>query len=210
MKRNILMTGLCAVLMLVVLGACSKVPQEQLTAAQTAIEAAKQAEAQRYMPENFNAVMDSMNSAMAEIEAQNAKFFMSRSYEKANRQLSQAMEMANNMTQETEAMKARFQSDVAELTDFLKTEIQETRDLIAQAPKGKEGKAALQAMEAELVDLENSLIQVTTLVDSGDFLAAYDKLTAGKQKVLEIQNELNVAIAKHSGSGKVNRNASLN
>ena len=43
MKRNILMTGLCAVLMLVVLGACSKVPQEQLTATQTAIEAAKQA-----------------------------------------------------------------------------------------------------------------------------------------------------------------------
>ena len=44
MKRNILMTGLCAVLMLVVLGACSKVPQEQLTATQTAIEAEKQAE----------------------------------------------------------------------------------------------------------------------------------------------------------------------
>ncbi|MBN2007897.1 hypothetical protein JW960_00980 [candidate division KSB1 bacterium] len=51
----------------------SKSPQEKLNFANAAIEAAKQAEADRYMADKYNAMMDSLNKANEIIKAEQAR-----------------------------------------------------------------------------------------------------------------------------------------
>jgi len=54
---------------------CSKVPQVEIDAANVAIETAKTAQADIYVPEQFVALQDSMKAVMTEVEVQSSKFF---------------------------------------------------------------------------------------------------------------------------------------
>src|SRR5262245_15614529 len=54
--------------------ACAQVPQQQIDAANTALESARTAEAADYAPEAWTLAQDAHNSAMNEVTAQNEKF----------------------------------------------------------------------------------------------------------------------------------------
>ncbi|NLA48651.1 MAG: hypothetical protein GX876_04215, partial [Bacteroidales bacterium] len=61
MKKRVLM-GLAIISMVVVLTSCGKKPQVEIDAVNAAIEAAKSAEADVYLPAEFAALQDSLNS----------------------------------------------------------------------------------------------------------------------------------------------------
>src|SRR4030042_570348 len=74
MKNKVLM-GLAAFMMVALLASCGKVPQVQVDAAKAAVESAKVAQADIYVPAEFAAVQDSLNVVMASIEAKSSKLF---------------------------------------------------------------------------------------------------------------------------------------
>ncbi len=195
MKKLVL--NLMAISAIVLLFAgCAKVPEETITAAQAAVDSAKMAEADRYLPQDFMALQDTLKAAMANVEEQKSKFFLSRNYDHAKQMLESVISGAATLKQNTETKKAEVRQAVQDTLAAVQTVLTEDKDLLAKAPKGKEGKAALEQIQNDITVIESSLNEVNTLLTNGDFLTAQDKVNAAKQKADSINAELKEAYKK--------------
>jgi hypothetical protein len=199
MLRKYFFLALGLILALALVSGCAKAPQQAVDAAKVALDAAKQAEADRYLSGEFKAAQDSLSAALAEIETQNSKFALTRNYDKAAKLLEAATTLANNITSQVDVKKEEVKAEAQQLFIDLQNGLTEAKGLLKKAPKGKEGKEVLEAIQGELTTVENSLVEVTTLMNNSDFMGAKDKLMAGLQKVNQIKEELAQAIAKKMG-----------
>lgn len=196
MKKNFLMllAGLGAVAILAT--SCAKEPQMEIDAAKAAVEAAKAAEANRYIPAEFNALQDSLNTAMTMIEEQKSKFALFRSYKAPKAKLENVAALAATVKDNAGIRKEEVKNEVQNTLTEVTTLIEEVKNLITKAPRGKEGKAAIEAIQGDLAMVEASLAEVTTLVNNQDYLTAQDKVNAAKQKAESLKMELEEVIAK--------------
>ena len=198
MKRNVLLTIVALAGMALIFTSCAKLPEMEMTNAKAAVEAAKAAEADRYVPAEYRALQDSLNVAMTEVENQKSKFVLFRSYKKVTVKLNNVVTLGNTVKENAgirkEEVKNQAQQTLAEAT----TLVAEVKDLITKAPKGKEGKEALDAIQSDLALVEASLAEVSTLINNGDYLTALDKVKAANDKAASLKTELEEAIAKKS------------
>lgn len=188
------LVGIGSIVMLTT--SCAKLPQEELDAANAAMEAAKSVEANRYLAADFNAVQDSMNKAMTMIETQKSKFSLFRSYKDAKALLAEVTTMAGQLKEDAIVKKEEVKNEVQTALAEVKTLVDEVKTLITKAPRGKEGKAALEAIQTDLTGVEATLTEVETLVTNGDYLTASEKVNAAKEKATSLKTELEEAIAK--------------
>ena len=195
MKRtiaSILVAGLAVAFM----AGCAKAPEQEVAAAKSAIEAAKSAEADRYAAPEFTAAQDSLNAAMAEIEKQNSAFPLSRNYDHARKALTAVATAASAAQTNAVAAKEKVKIEADSAIAQTKVAIEDARGLLKKAPKGKEGKEALEAISNEISLVDSSLVEASTLVSSGDFMGARDKANAGLEKIASVSEELKTAIEK--------------
>ena len=184
---------------LLILGGCQNAPQAVIDAAKEAVATVESAEASRYAAEQFNAMQDSLEAAMAEIDAQNGKFALMRNYGRAQELLHSVVAMADSTKQAAIANKDVIRLEAEQLISQMQAQVVEARALVAKAPKGKEGRAALEMIESEIGTVEVSLAEASTAFNAGDFLNARDKAKAGMEKLQSIITELQTAIAKSGG-----------
>lgn len=195
MKKTILGISALALMVLMITG-CAKLPQVEMDAAKAAVESTKAVEANRYLAEEFNALQDSLNSALTSIEAEKSKFFLTRSYTTLTEKLVAITATSETLKAKTEERKAQVRTEVQEAVTAVTELISQNKELLKKAPRGKEGKAALEAIQNDITVLEASLNEVNTLVTNGDYLTAQDKINAAKAKATAINEELKAAIAK--------------
>lgn len=195
MKKSVFSIS-ALVLMALLISSCAKVPQVELDSAKAAVEAAKTVEANRYLPEEFNAINDSYNAAVTAIEAEKSKFFLSRSYKEVTEKLNAISASTEELKTKTEERKAQVRDEVQATVTAVTQLIAENKELLKKAPKGKEGKAALEAIQNDITVIEASLNEINTLVTNGDYLTAQDKVNAANTKATSINEELKAAIAK--------------
>lgn len=188
------LVGIGSIMMLTT--SCAKMPQEELDAANAAVEAAKSVEAQRYLAADFNALQDSLNKAMTMIETQKSKFSLFRSYKDAKALLTEVTAMAGTLKDNAIIRKEEVKNEVQATLAETNTLITEVKTLITKAPRGKEGKAALEAIQTDLAGVETALTEVETLVTNGDYMTAQEKVNAAKEKTNSLKAELEEAIAK--------------
>jgi chromosome segregation ATPase len=112
MNGQRVLVGLTVVLAVVGLSACAKAPQEAIDQVQAAIAAAEQAEAPTYAPEAWETAQQALNQATAEIEAQNAKFALTRSYKQASEMLAKAQQSAADAQDQAIANKEQMRLEV--------------------------------------------------------------------------------------------------
>ncbi|MBN1465820.1 hypothetical protein JXA02_08675 [candidate division KSB1 bacterium] len=191
-KLGLVVLGLVVVMMF----GCAKAPQQAVDAAKATLEAAKTAEVDRYFADEYNAAYDSLSAALTEIETQNSKSALSRNYSKANALLASATATLNELMPQVEAKKVEVKAKVDTLLVNVQTEMAAAKKLISIAPRGKEGKAAVQAIQGELAACETSLAEVSAVVEKGDWAAAQDQLNATLAKIASLKNELQQAIDK--------------
>jgi hypothetical protein len=195
MKKNvILLTALSLVILLAT--SCAKLPQVELDAAKVSLEATKSVEANRYLAPEFNALQDSLNAVTVAIEAEKSKSFISRDYDAIKEQLVKITADADALKLKAEERKVQVRDEVQQSLVDLSLLITEDKALLAKAPKGKEGKAALEAIQSDITIIEASVNEINTLISNGDYLTAQDKVNASKAKAESIKEELNNAIAK--------------
>jgi hypothetical protein len=195
MKKTFL--GFSAVaLMALMISGCAKLPQVEMDAAKAAVETAKSVEANRYVPAEFNALQDSLNAAVAGVEAEKSKFFLTRSYTDLTQKLTAVTAASEEVKTKAEERKAQVRTEVQEALTVLTDLIKEDKELLKKAPKGKEGKAALEAIQNDITVIEASVNEINTLVTNGDYLTAQDKVNASISKANAIKDELKAAIAK--------------
>jgi hypothetical protein len=196
MKKSfaLMIAGLGAIAILAT--SCAKVPQPEIDAAKAAVEAAKAAEANRYIPAEFNALNDSLNTALTIVEEQKSKFALFRSYKTAKAKLVATTALAEKVKENAGIRKEQVKAEVQQSMTDAMTLVEEVKALILKAPRGKEGKEALEAIQNDLTLVEASLTEVSTLVNNGDYLTAQDKVNAAKEKAASLKMELEEVIAK--------------
>ncbi|MHC1780278.1 MAG: hypothetical protein AB9922_08580 [Bacteroidales bacterium] len=194
MKKITFLSAL--VLMVVLATGCAKLPQVELDAATAALDSAKVVEANRYLADEFNALQDSLNAANVEIEAQKSKFFITRSYKAVTEKLVKITTDVEGLKARTEERKIQVRTEVQDTLVVLNNLIVEVKGLLTKAPRGKEGKAALEAIQNDITVIEATVTEINTLITNGDYLTAQDKTNASKAKAEAIKEELTAAISK--------------
>lgn len=197
MKNKLFFAVLTLGVILLVASGCQKVPQVQLDLAKTALDSAKTAQADRYLPAEFSAIQDTFNVAVTTVETMKSKSFWKRNYKEAAAQLDRVKAKADlvitNTTAKKEEVKKQAESAIVEINAL----VAEDKALIKKAPKGKEGKAALEAIQQDINAIESTVTEASGILSKGDYLTANDKLTAAKEKALSIKAELQAAIDKY-------------
>ena len=196
MKMSRILVGM--LLLGLVLGAagCSKVPQEAVPSLEAALDSAKTAGAETYAPEALNRAQETYTQAKAEIEAQNGKFSLTRKYGKATELLAEANRQAEQANEAAVAGKEQAKVEATAAVADARTALGSATTLLAQAPRGKNTKAELDAMQQELTSLQSALDQADTAVTDGNYLDAKVKAEVVSRQAGEIQADINNAIAK--------------
>jgi len=175
---------------------CGKIPQAEIDQAKTAIEAAEASGAATYVPDAFAVVKDSMNSVLQSIEVEKSKFF--RNYKDAKEALVGITAMAGDVKGKSEARQEELKAEIQTAMTNVQALIDEDKQLLTKAPRGKEGTAALKAIKDDITVIEGSLAEAKTMFEGGELLATVDKLNAAKDKATAINNELKEVIAKYN------------
>ena len=181
-----------------ILSSCSKVPQAEIDAANAAIEQAKLAGAEVYVSEEFVALQDSMNSVLVSIESEGSKFI--KTYASAKENLAGVTQFAGEVQQQAETRKEELKMEIQNMIAEVKTLIESNRQLILEAPRGKEGTSALIAIKGEVDAVETSINETSTLFEAGDYMICLDKAKAAKEKATAINSELSEVIAKYKAN----------
>jgi len=177
---------------------CSKAPQAEIDAANAAVEAARTAGADVYLPENFVALQDSLNAVLANVEATNSKFI--KNFSTAKEGLAGVTQMANDLVQQTATRKEEVKVEIQTAITDVKALVEEDKQLITKAPRGKEGATALNAIRTELAAVETAIAEVEAAQGQGDDMATLDKAKAAKEKATAIKTELEDVIAKYNAA----------
>lgn len=173
---------------------CAKAPQAEIDAAKAALEQAKSAQADLYVEGDFLAVQDSLNAVMVEIEAQSSKLF--KSYGSSKEKLATIATQATELVAKTDVRKEEIKTEVATAEAATQALIEENNALLAKAPKGKEGKEAIEAIKLDLAGITSSVGEVSGLMANGDLLGAQTKVNAAQQKATQINTELKTVLEK--------------
>ncbi len=175
--------------------ACSKPPAEEIAAVKTAVDAVVAEGAEKYAPEEFKALQDSMTAAMEEVKAQEGKMFGAK-FDKAKELLAEVQTNATTVKEQAVVAREAMSTEVVAVKDATVADLAELQALLAAAPVGKGSEADLEAMRADVAGLETSLQEVQPLIDAGDFAGAKEKADAIQAKVAEITAEIHSAQAK--------------
>jgi hypothetical protein len=193
MKR-IVFSGIVTVALALLVSSCGKLPQAEMDAAKAAVEAAKEAQADIYIPVEFATIQDSLNAYVAQVEAQKSKFF--KSYGdvtvKLESVVATAVTVKENAAVKKEEVRVQTETLMAEVTAM----IADNKALIVKAPKGKEGAAALEEIRNEMSVIESAVAEAAVLFEAGNYMAANDKVKAAIENATSINTELKEAIAK--------------
>ena len=193
MKNKVLM-GFAAIAMVVVLVSCGKVPQAQIDATNAAIEAAKAAEANVYLPAEFAAVQDSMNAVLADIELQKGKLF--KKFGNAKVKLDEVLALANQAAAAVPAKKEEVKKEAGTLLNDIKAVIEQNTKLIPKLPRGKEGAAVIEQIKADLANVNTAVTEAQGAFDKGSFMDALNKIKAAKAKADGLNAEIKEALTK--------------
>lgn len=193
--KNKFVLGFVMISFVVLLSSCAKVPQAELDAVKAAIEDARVNGADAYLPAEFAALQDSMNVINQMVEEQKGKLFGS--YKTVKVKLTDLTATAATVKANVETRKVEVKNECDTLIVQVGNLVTEAKALVAKAPRGKEGKAAVEAINTEIGVVETSATEAAAKLQAGDLLGALDQLKAANEKITAINTELNDVIAKY-------------
>jgi len=158
------------------LAACAKPPQAAIDQAKAAIKAAGEAEAPAYATDAWETAQKSMNAATAEIEAQNAKFALTRSYKKAEALLATAEQDATAAEQAAVEGKELARAELEQTVAAIETSFAQADELLqrlATCPRRPKGFANdLELLRGNVEGLRGQLSDVQATAAEEQYLEA--------------------------------------
>ncbi len=172
---------------------CGSVPQEKVDEAKAALEAAKNAEADRYVPDRYNAAKSALDGAMAEVNKQDSKL-MFKSFDDAVKMLDNSINLSKQAQQAAADRKEEVRQELPLLMEQLEDAIKQVKTLMRRAPRSKESLMALQSIQNDLDNLQNIPASANNAIQNGDYIGAYNSVKGGLDRANALINELNQAI----------------
>jgi hypothetical protein len=189
-----------AVIALLVFIGCAKPPEQEIQKANSAMDAAKAAEAEEYVPESYQVAMDTLNAANAAKQEADGKFALFRSYSKAKALYMSAEAMANKAAEDAAAEKERVKEEVTGLLTQAKAVLDTANAALAKAPKGKGSKADIELIKNDLAAAQASFDDANNDFNAGKYKTAQAKVEAAMQKAHAVIDEIAAAKAKKMGT----------
>lgn len=175
---------------LVVMAGCSKPPDAEMAAANSAINNAKAAEAEQYAPQAFRMLSDSLNAANAKKTEQDGKFALFRSYGESKALFEKVATMSTDVIAQANAEKERVKQEVAGMMTEIKGMLDSAMALLDKAPKGKDNKAELELIKNDLTNLGSEYTVAEGDFNGGKYLVARTKFESIKSRIANITAEI--------------------
>ena len=179
---------------------CSSPPAQELDAAKASIQGAATAGAEKYAPEDLKKLNGQLAAANDEIKAQDEKWF--KSYDKAKEMLTKVKADADSLKPTLAAKKDAAKNAAAAAQSAAKGAVDEAKSLLAKAPAGKDSRAEIEAMKADVKGLDEGLAEVEKLTASEDYTAAADKAKAISEKAVAVSDQVKKAMEKVAAGKK--------
>ena len=168
---------------------CAKPPAQELAAAKAAVKAAKDAEADKYMGNNYMNLEKAMEAAESEVTLENSKFALSRNYTRSKQLLKNVTDLATQLTADAPKVKEEMRKQVEDGLASAQKMVKETRVDVKKAPKSK-GKKVIEQMKADLDEAESALTQASTDFTAGNISDAGKKLGDAQRLLKKIFDKL--------------------
>jgi tetratricopeptide (TPR) repeat protein len=179
--------------------ACASAPTAEINATKAAVTTAQTDDVRTYAGDSLQAAEDEMNKALAEVQTQDGKFFVSRDYKQASAMLKSAKDLAEKAESDAQANKAKAKSDAEATLAALPQSIEEARKALAKAPKGKDTRADIEAMQNDLKVAEESMNEANTAMSQGQYKDALTKAESAREKTSAIIEQVQKAQEKVRG-----------
>jgi hypothetical protein len=195
MKRTLVVLSL-AIGIVVLLAGCASAPTAEITATKAAITNAQIDDVRTYAAESLKAAEDELSTATAEIQTQENKFFLSRDYKQATEMLKSAKDLAEKALTDAQANKMKAKTDTETLLASLPQLMDEAKKTLAKAPRGKDTRADLEAMQNDLKVAEESIEEAKTAMSSEKYNEALAKATSAKEAFTQVIDQVKAALEK--------------
>ncbi len=183
----------------ILLAGCASAPTQEINASKAAIAAIQTDDVRTYAPESLKAAEDELNKALADVQAQDNKFGLSRDYKQASTMLKSAQDLAEKAKNDAQVAKAKAKSDAETTIAALPQTIEEAKKALAKAPRGKDTKADLEAMQNDLKLAEEALGEANTAMAQSKYSDALAKAESAKSKATGIIDQVAKAQEKAKG-----------
>ena len=178
---------------------CATAPTAEINATKAAITAAQTDDTRTYAPEALKAAEDALAKATGEVQTQEGKFGLSRDYKAASDLLKQAKDAAAKAQAEAQANKVRTKAEAEALIAGLATRLADAKKALATAPKGKDTKAELEALQNDLKSAEEASTAASTAMAQEKFFDAFGQAKAAKAKADGVIAQVTAAKEKIKG-----------
>jgi hypothetical protein len=189
---------LCIAASLLISG-CASAPTEEINATKAAVTSAQTDDIRTYAPEALKAAEDTLAKATGEVQTQEAKSGFSRDYKAASELLKQAKDAAAKAHADAQANKAKTKADAEALIAGLATQLADAKKALATAPKGKDTKAELEALQNDLKSADEAAAAASTAISQEKFMDALGQAKAAKAKADGVIEQVTAAKEKIKG-----------
>lgn len=191
-----LKTGTLVLLFGTILMACAEKPIQGTDSALQALQAAKQAGAEKYAPESLRVAEDEYQKAQEEIAAQDDSFVMTRNYDTANAILVKVVADAEKAKTEAIASRQLVKTQAEGAVVLAKTSLEEAKNQLAQAPTGKGTQADLQALRGDLQAAETTFAEIDAIMAMEDYIGVKAKAESVQALAARVNEQVAQAIQK--------------
>jgi ABC-type transporter Mla subunit MlaD len=167
---------------------CDDVPQQEIDDANSALAAAKTAEADKYVADKFNAAKQALDRAMAVVQEEESAMFSN--FDEARTLLATAKTAADEAAAAVSAKKEEVKQAAESALAGIPAEVATTEKMWRSAPRGKGTREALAMMKEEIDRTAAMQSQVQAALDGGDYLGAQQKAMEISGKLKSLQGEL--------------------
>ena len=185
---------------LMAIAGCSKAPEIESRAAQSALETARFAGAEEYAPAAMSAAVDSLDAALEAKIAQDSKFSMFRRYGKSEQMFTRAKELADLAAAAAIQEKENVRQEVLTMLEMAKATLDSTALVIKNAPRGKGTRADVMLISNDLTASSAQLTEAREDFEDGSYLVAQAKVEAVVVRARQLMSEINRAIPAKSSN----------
>ncbi|MFZ1947425.1 MAG: hypothetical protein WAW06_07740 [bacterium] len=182
-----------AVFALLTVVGCSKPPEQEISTANQALDAARMAEAQDYALDAYRVAQDTLNAAMALKKEADGKFVLFRSYGKSKDMFIRAQSLANEAATKAAQEKERVRVEVTDMMTQAKALLDSANEALKKAPRGKGSKADIELIKTDLAAAQGQFDEANADFANGKYKAAKAKLEAMMQKANMVIAEIDKA-----------------
>lgn len=178
---------------------CGSAPQTELKASEDALAGAQTAEAEQYAPASYQVALDSLNAAKVEIQKQDSKFSLFRSYGHSKELLASAQKLAEQAVSEAQTAKEETRVQDSLLIAEVDVLLASAQAAVAGAPRGKGTKADIELIKADLSSVEQAIASAKADYEAGKYLVVKSKLDASVTQLNRVIADVDAAKAKAAG-----------